>query len=61
MKKIITNVAHVVEINPDKFFGLIKQYLNDFQEKGFQVDIQYSMSGIQFSALIIGYTEVNGK
>lgn len=51
---MIKSISHVVMSDINEFMDEILKKIDEMQEKGLSVDVQYSMSDKIYSAFIIG-------
>lgn len=52
--KTINGLAHVSYVNMQKFYEALRENINQMQEKGMEVEIQYGCTTNRFTALLIG-------
>lgn len=55
--KVIYETALVTQPNADTFLNNISKHIDNYQTKGYDVEIQYKPFGNYFSALIIAYKD----
>lgn len=55
--KTINGLAHVSYVNMQKFYEALRENINQMQEKGMEVEIQYGCTTNRFTALLIGRKE----
>lgn len=58
MKKIITSMI-VSDLYPNEFNAKLGKYIEEFQNNGHEVHVQYSPFGAHYSALILVYAKEN--
>jgi hypothetical protein len=54
MKKY-EEVGHVANPNPAKFLKDLSDLIKEYQDKGYEVEVQYTTHEKTYSALILGY------
>ena len=55
--KMINGLAHVSYIDLQTFYDELRRNVNEMQEKGMEVEIQYGCTPNRFTALLIGRKE----
>lgn len=51
-------MAQVTQLDQDEFLNKVSSYIDEYQQKGLQIEIQYQFNNAISSALILGYEEV---
>lgn len=53
--KVYKEIGHIASAYPDKFLRELSDMIDDFQNKGCVVEVQYATKGDKYSALVLGY------
>ncbi len=56
MKKIV-DIRHIVELSESQILNHVVEEVNDMQNKGLEVDVQYAANNGRYTTMLIGRKE----
>ena len=57
MKKIV-EIRHIVELSEAQILNHVVEEVNDMQNKGLEVDVQYAANNGRYTTMLIGRKEI---
>ena len=57
MKKIV-EIRHIVELSESQILNHVVEEVNDMQNKGLEVDVQYAANNSRYTTMLIGRKEI---